>query len=279
MDTVSASSTGDTLTRRIATAIVGIPLLALGVWLGGITLFIIVAAATFLGIWEMRALLRRFGRVLWPLSAVGAGTFLYSAHIDDLSPSLVVLSVIAGGSLGAALFTYRTGSWDGGRSWAVTVATAIYPGALLASGLALRELAEGVIWLTYAITVTFVSDTAAYAVGKLIGRHKLAPSISPGKTWEGAIGAVVAAAAVSAAFLLAIEPDGMALGGAILLGAALSTLAQIGDLVESWLKRAAGAKDSGTVLPGHGGILDRLDSLLFVLPAVFLNASTITIME
>ena len=209
MDNDSTSRTRDTLPLRLATAAVGIPLLALCVWLGSIPLLAITAAATFLGIWELRVLLHPLGRVLWPLSALIAAAFLYSGHTADISPTLIALTVIGGGSLGAVLFTYRTGSWDGARSWTTTIGASIYPAALLATGLALRESADGLAWLTYAILITFASDTAAYATGSLIGRHKLSPSISPGKTWEGAAGAVIGAAAISAAFAVIVQLDGL----------------------------------------------------------------------
>ena len=248
-DNISTSPAKDTLPLRLATAAVGIPLLALCVWLGGIPLLAITAAAAFLGIWELRGLLRPLGRVLWPLSALTAAAFLYTGHTADMSPTLIALTVIAGGSLGALLFTYRTGSRDGARSWTTTVGASVYPAALLATGLALRESTDGLAWLSYAILIAFASDTAAYATGRLIGRHKLSPSISPGKTWEGAAGAVVGAAALSAAFAVFVEFDGLPVVNAILLGAGLSILGQIGDLAESWLKRKAGAKDSGATAP------------------------------
>ena len=136
MDNASTPPAKDTLPLRLATAAVGIPLLALCVWLGSIPLLAITAAATFLGIWELRVLLRPLGRVLWPLSALAAAAFLYSGHTADMSPSLIALTVVAGGSLGAALFTYRTGSWDGARSWTTTIGASVYPAALLATGLA-----------------------------------------------------------------------------------------------------------------------------------------------
>ena len=278
IDNASTPPSRDTLPLRLATAAVGIPLLALCVWLGGIPLLAITAAAAFLGIWELRVLLHQFGRVLWPLSALIAAAFLYSGHTADMPPTLIALTVIAGGSLGALLFTYRTGSRDGARSWTTTVGASLYPAAFLATGLALRDSTDGLAWLSYAILIAFASDTAAYAAGRLIGRHKLSPSISPGKTWEGAAGAVVGAR-ISAAFAVIVEIDGLPVINAILLGAALSILGQIGDLAESWLKRKAGAKDSGAFLPGHGGILDRLDSLLPILPAVFLYVTIVTTME
>ena len=180
---------------------------------------------------------------------------------------------------GAALFAFRLRTWSGAQSWFATVIAAAYPAVFLAAGLLLQGEPNGLAWLGYAILITFASDTAAYAVGSLIGRHKLAPSISPSKTWEGTIGGIIGAAAVSAAFRVVHRLDALPLAAAIALGAALSVLGQLGDLAESWLKRTADIKDSGQLLPGHGGILDRLDSLLPILPAVLVYVTLVTTME
>lgn len=117
-------------------------------------------------------------------------------------------------------------------------------------------------WLIAAILGTWAADTVAYLVGSLIGRHKVAPRISPGKSWEGSLAGFGAAAAVVA--LLIGDGD----TAAVVVALGLGPVALAGDLFESWLKRRAGAKDSGGLLPGHGGILDRIDSLLFVGPFV-----------
>ena len=269
----------DDLPLRLATAAVGIPLLALCVWLGGAPFLAITAVGAFMGIWELRILLRPLGRVVWPVSALIAAAFLYTGYTSDTSPALVALTVIAGGSFGALLFTYRVGSWDGARSWIATIAAAVYPAALLSAGIALRESSDGLLWLSYAVIVTFASDTSAYAIGRLVGRHTLAPSISPGKTWEGTIGGIVGATAVSTIFALTMDLDALTLTTALLLGAQLSIVGQIGDLGESWLKRRTGVKDSGRLLPGHGGVLDRLDSLIPVVAVVFVYATVATTME
>ncbi|MCH7483458.1 MAG: phosphatidate cytidylyltransferase [Chloroflexi bacterium] len=118
-------------------------------------------------------------------------------------------------------------------------------------------------------TLTFATDTGAYAVGKLVGRHKMAPRISPGKTWEGAAGGLVAGTGATVALVAVLGPIETALAAAALLGAGIAIAGQAGDLAESWLKRLAGAKDSGTLIPGHGGILDRMDSLFPVFPLVY----------
>ena len=149
----------------------------------------------------------------------------------------------------------------------------VYIGFFLGHGLAIRDLSGGDgdlgrAWLLFALLVVFACDTGAFAVGRLAGRHRMAPRVSPNKTWEGAAGGFAASVGVA---LLA----GLAFGLAVplwqqaLIGAVASVAAQVGDLFESALKRAANVKDSGSIMPGHGGILDRMDSILFALPAVF----------
>ena len=131
---------------------------------------------------------------------------------------------------------------------------------------------DGKYFLLYFILLTKFSDMGAYVVGSLIGRHKLIPRISPGKTWEGLIGAIVVSTGASVVFVhyLGGHMAGMNLRHALVLGVILSSTAVIGDLIESLFKRECGAKDSGNVLPGIGGVLDLLDSLLFNAPIMYL---------
>ena len=149
----------------------------------------------------------------------------------------------------------------------------VYTGLLLGHGLAMRDLSGGDgdlgrSWLLFALLVVFACDTGAFAAGRLAGRHRMAPRVSPNKTWEGAAGGL--AASVGAALLVGLVFDlTVPLWQQALIGAAASVAAQVGDLFESALKRAANFKDSGSIMPGHGGILDRMDSILFALPAVF----------
>ena len=142
----------------------------------------------------------------------------------------------------------------------------------------LRRLPEGLGWIVYVFAIVWSADIAAYAVGRIVGGPKLWPSVSPSKTWAGFAGACLAGMAASVPVWWAIE-IGKAGSASIdkhhafplratIAGLLLGALAQGGDLFESWLKRRAGVKDSGTLLPGHGGVLDRLDSLVPVAPAV-----------
>lgn len=133
------------------------------------------------------------------------------------------------------------------------------------SAIALHESSQ--YWLLFALTINWVGDTAAFYVGRAIGKHKLAPAVSPGKSWEGAAASAVAAGIYGVLFLRWALPE-VPVTTAALLAVAGNAAGQFGDLAESALKRGAGVKDSGTTLPGHGGWLDRLDSSLFSMPVV-----------
>jgi len=161
---------------------------------------------------------------------------------------------------------FAVGAFEIARLAAGRPAAVVGGAVYLAVGLAaLGALWAGAhAWLLAAILATWAADTVAYLVGSRIGRHRVAPRISPGKSWEGSVAGFAAAAAVIA---LLVGSGGSA---AIVVALGLGPVALAGDLFESWLKRRAGAKDSGGLLPGHGGVLDRIDSLLFVGPFVWL---------
>ena len=181
--------------------------------------------------------------------------------------------------------------------WAVSVAATLYIGWLAAHALLLRDLGTppsldaflltdlvrlprgeglplGMRWVLTAILTTWATDTAAFLAGRAWGRHKLMPRLSPNKTWEGAAAGLVAAVAAAIACILVLRLP-LSLPLAVIAGAGLSILAQLGDLAESLLKRQTGVKDAGRAIPGHGGVLDRIDSLLFTLPATYYLASFI----
>lgn len=134
--------------------------------------------------------------------------------------------------------------------------------------------AINVYWALFGLSLNWVGDIAAFYVGRAIGRHKLAPRISPAKSWEGAIASVAGSMIYGAIYFSKLMPD-VPLAEAILIAAAGNVAGQIGDLSESMLKRGAGVKDSGNLLPGHGGWLDRLDSGLFALPVVYFLVSNL----
>ena len=152
----------------------------------------------------------------------------------------------------------------------------VYAGFMLGHGLAIYDIASslggaenlGRNWLLFTLAGTSASDTGAYAVGRLIGRHRMAPRVSPGKTWEGVAGGFAASvgAMLAVGALLGLDVE---LWEYAVVSLVVAIVAQAGDLAESSMKRAANVKNSGSIMPGHGGLLDRIDSILFALPAVY----------
>ena len=159
-----------------------------------------------------------------------------------------------------------------GKELTAEIARAVFGSVYVALPLAMLSLIDfrpkGSIWVFFLLSVIFASDTGAFYFGRQFGKHKLHKAVSPGKSWEGAMGGLVSSVAVAVFFLLVSRLHSLD-AGIIILTLLLSAMGQIGDLSESLLKRNHGIKDSGSILPGHGGILDRIDGLLFAIPILF----------
>ncbi|MDQ3556884.1 MAG: phosphatidate cytidylyltransferase [Gemmatimonadota bacterium] len=272
----------ETLTR-VAVAAVGIPIAVAAIFFGGWILAALLATIAALAAGEMFRMAERKGPR--PLRSFGSAAAAAAVLIAASRPGLGFANPAFGWLLvvllvGAAALSIWTRGTEGEPllSVSVTVFGALYTGLLLCTALFLRHLPgnagawHGTALLFVPVLLTWTSDTAAYFSGRAFGRRKLIPRVSPGKTVEGAAGALLGTIAVSVAYtyLLARFPTyRIGMGEAVLLGAGMSIAAQLGDLAESLLKRDAGVKDSGTLLPGHGGALDRFDSLLFTLPLAY----------
>jgi phosphatidate cytidylyltransferase len=159
---------------------------------------------------------------------------------------------------------------------ATVVLTWLYCGLLLSTVVGLRRI--GLAWILLALVITWANDTFAYFAGVAFGRHRMLERISPKKTWEGFAGgaAGTVALALAARWLMKPELGALSVGTTVLVAAGGALLGPLGDFCESLLKRAAGVKDSGKLIPGHGGMLDRIDALLFVVPWVYLWAAYLT---
>jgi phosphatidate cytidylyltransferase len=192
------------------------------------------------------------------------GVMAAGTHADE---RFVWAGLILGG-LAAATGYAPTNAFGPRKPWRVLSWAMVYVGLLVSAFVLLRDAEGGRDWFLLGVLATFSVDTGAYAVGRAIGRHKMAPGISPGKTWEGAAGGYVAGAAAFLG-LNALLGTGESALTMLPFALAMPVLAQAGDLFESWMKRRMGVKDSSGLLPGHGGFLDRLDSLAFVLPALY----------
>lgn len=252
------------LTQRIISALVGIPLIVLAVWFGGIPLILLTGLIIVLGLREMTEMLAKLGLKpsLWLAVAGGlimtAGSFLYK----DGYPGPTITIILFMHLLATVALYPRYSLLDS----AGTMMGTMYVG-LLNYFYLLRMLPDGWIWLIFTLTATWATDTMAYFVGMAFGRRRIAPALSPKKTLEGAVGGFAGSILVAAAFSFIYSF--LPLSKVLLLGLTLGAAAQVGDLLESAFKRQAGVKDSSDLIPGHGGILDRIDSTLFTAPLVY----------
>lgn len=257
------------LSSRVLTAALGLPLLVLLVgwsppWFFAAVFFIVTVGALqeyFTIVFPNRSKDRRLG-VVFGICLSGA------IFLNDYVNSLIWLDMVL--LIGFCSYVLSGGALlDRLNRLAISLLGAIYAGYFLPHWVLLFRSPGGRAWVFWVLAVIMSGDTMGYFVGRRFGARKLAPEISPGKTVAGMWGYVVGAviAGLLAAFALFESIHWVELS---LLSAALSILGQMGDLFESWIKRVSGVKDSGNLLPGHGGLLDRLDSLIF--PAVFTTA-------
>jgi phosphatidate cytidylyltransferase len=267
--------------QRIITALWGIPLLVAFIWFephGFPLLIIVVAVGTLVGVLEFYRLARLSdGQPLTLLGLALALGYTANAYFEND----YTLPLLAAAAVLPLLWLGVTSSRDMVFTrWSWTLAGILYVGWMLSHYVAMRELDDGRQWVFLAITCVFLCDTGAYFGGRAFGKHRMAPSISPGKTWEGAVSGFVWAVGGAMLFkviLVAIDQDiPITYMQMALLGALIAVFGQIGDLCESQLKRKAGVKDSGSIFPGHGGILDRLDSLLPAGVVVYYYALVLT---
>ncbi|MFC1979963.1 phosphatidate cytidylyltransferase [Chloroflexota bacterium] len=249
------------LKKRIITALLAGLLLLAAVWAGEPWFTIFVAIWGVLAVLEFYKLVTvskkpflNYLGIIWTLLFILSPHFKYDFLTPLLLTSAVILSLIC--------LLFLTQKTEAFVSWAWTMAGILYIGWLLSYLVALRGLDDTGGWVFFALFTTFGCDTAAFFVGRALGRHRLAPYISPGKTWEGAVAGVFGAMIMSLVLVMLLNlPIGY--GMTIVLSLLVSILGQFGDLIESLLKRNVGVKDSGKLLPGHGGFLDRIDSIVF----------------
>ncbi len=253
------------LITRLGTAAIGIPLIAGTVWVGDALLAAVVAVAVAVATLEFATARGVLRTPLTALAAAAAATLPIAALFGETYLLGAVIGVVAVTAGAMALTDERRGDVS---QWLWGIGAPLYLGGLASHFVLLRDGPDGRELLFFTLLTVWATDTGAYAVGRAVGRHKLAPSISPGKTIEGAFGSLVtgfvAVFVLDAAIGLGFDTLDL-----VALGLLLPPLIGAGDLAESALKRALGVKDSSGLVPGHGGIADRLDSLLFAAPAIY----------
>ncbi|MGQ9647566.1 MAG: phosphatidate cytidylyltransferase [Thermodesulfobacteriota bacterium] len=228
-------------------------------------LSLMVLLATFFGLREFYILALPNAKGIERLTGIGLGLILsfliIQGDLETIFPFLALLLFLV-----ALLFLAIPQNLPSTISrMGILLFGILYIGFLLPHIALIRKLADGRVWVLFLILTVWAGDIFAFLSGSLIGKHKLYPKISPNKTYEGLGGAVGGSVLVAWLYRLFFIPQ-MGMGSCILLAAALSLLGQMGDLTESMLKRSAQVKDSGSLIPGHGGMLDRMDSFLFSAP-------------
>ncbi|MDX1646709.1 MAG: phosphatidate cytidylyltransferase [Longimicrobiales bacterium] len=281
------------LGKRVAVAAVGIPLVLGLAYVGGWYLALPLAAFAAWGTHEVGRFAEERG--VRPMDGIAASAAAALVVLASWHGTFIAFAPAALGVVGLAAAAALLGSlWRRGvegtplAASAVTVLSVLYVGLGLAfvpllSALpvtarwssTLSESGTGLAALTFPLAITWIADASAYFAGSAFGRTKLAPSVSPNKSWEGFWAALLGGAVAAAAWRFVVGALGLDVeaGGYwtfALVGAAVAVTGVVGDLVESLLKREAGVKDSGTFFPGHGGVMDRIDSLLFTIPSSYL---------
>ncbi|GIW02868.1 MAG: phosphatidate cytidylyltransferase [Roseiflexus sp.] len=291
MDNANAASADSqrnpsALVQRVLSAVVLLPLVVVCVWWGFWPFTALVVAAAVVGLSELYAAFHHggyqanqaLGIVLMAL-VLGAMIVRATTGVDLLAPALALMVMIS-----LAACASRHTLHGAVAEWALTLGGALYMGSLMGFLILLRALETpplsggllaplqpqpGAAWMTLALMATWGQDVFAYFVGKRWGRRKMAPSLSPRKTWEGAAGGMLGA--LAGAFLSwVLFGLPLSLWATALVGIIAGVAGPIGDLSESFIKRQAGLKDAGSLIPGHGGILDRIDSVLFSAPAIYI---------
>lgn len=271
------------LAKRVVVALIIAPIAVIAAWFGDAALATLLSVVAGVAAWELCRVVRAQGtNPLEGLTIAFAAVLpllAHGVHLSVINPGPAWFAVALIGVMTAAIFARRFDERPLGVA-AASFFIAMYTGGALSFAYSLRYdsyaigRASQCLVLLLPVLLAWSSDTGAYFVGRLFGRTKLMPSVSPAKTVEGALGGVALSVVMCWLYVrMLLVPQGQ-LGlspqGIVMFGIAIAVAAQLGDLFESLLKREAGVKDSSGLLPGHGGFLDRIDSLLFVLPVAAL---------
>ncbi|MFL5937679.1 MAG: phosphatidate cytidylyltransferase [Gaiellaceae bacterium] len=260
-----------TFLSRLLVVAIGAPIVLGALWLGGWWLFALVAAGSVVALHEFYAMARPL-RPLVLAGYAGAIAALVGAKLGGVEWMLGgFLSTLV---LAFLFFLVATTRAPATAAISSTVFGAAWIGFGLGFLLLLRAVPDGRLAAFTVIIAVWVDDTAAYLIGRAIGRHKFSPAISPAKTWEGFVAGT--AAGVFAVFVSLYHQDFLSIADSIVLGVVVTVAAALGDLFESAFKRDLEVKDSGRLLAGHGGVLDRVDAFLFALPAAYFSIVALT---
>jgi phosphatidate cytidylyltransferase len=252
------------LKTRIITAVTGITILLGVLYLGGIYWKLLIGLLAFMALYEYFAMMRNKGYNPLVLPAyLIAAVLLFRVTLAPFMSELFFVSLFI--MILVLIVKYPRFSFN---ELVLSFFGAFYCGYLFSFAIALGELSRAFHYVLLVFILTWASDVGGYMFGRLWGKHKLTPLLSPGKTWEGAIGAIVLTISLALLYKQLVFIGNLGVAYMVFLGLLASVVAQIGDLLESAMKRYFGVKDSGNIIPGHGGVLDRFDSFMLLLPLV-----------
>jgi phosphatidate cytidylyltransferase len=257
---------------RILSALILIPLSILIVIYAPPALLLIAIGITgTLCLYEYFGLIRSMQIGIRPIFGYAAFWFLFVALRYSKVPGEVLIALVLIAAFLSALWRYRQPMRDRALALMAELLGILYLALFLYPTVPMRfDFGDkvGLHWFLFLLIVVWTNDTAAFAIGKTLGKRLLAPALSPKKTWEGAIGGLLAGIGIAAAIHSFLFPE-LPIGPSLIASTLIGIFGQLGDLAESMLKRAAAIKDSSHLIPGHGGVLDRMDSLLFAIPVLY----------
>lgn len=255
--------------KRTIVTLVLLPIGIVVIMLGGAAYTAFIALILILAAWE-------FSKLFWvgglrPASyLIAAGTLALTVgrSVDGFESAPFLISLVALAAMTFHLIAFERGDDQAGTSFAVTLSGVMYIGFIGAYLISLRSLPEGQWWLMVVLPAVWLADAGAYLIGSRWGKHKLSPRLSPKKSWEGYLAGilfgVIGTVLLTQLYGLWLQPQSaITLQRAAVIGVVMGVFPTLGDLGESMLKRQVGVKDSGKLLPGHGGVLDRIDSWLW----------------
>ena len=259
---------------RLVVVAVGAPIVLGAIWLGGWWLFALVTAGALVGLHEFYGMARPL-RPLVLAGYIGGAALLLGAQLGGVEWMLG--GFLATLVLAFLLYLVATTRAPATAAVSSTVQGVAWIGFGLAFLMLLRDVPENGRLVTFVVVIAvWVDDTVAYLLGRALGRHKFSPAISPAKTWEGFIAGTIAAIATTFLALYDDRQTFLSIPESLILGAVVAVAAALGDLFESAFKRDLQVKDSGRLLAGHGGVLDRVDAFLFALPAAYFTVAALT---
>ncbi|MFH2064562.1 MAG: phosphatidate cytidylyltransferase [Pseudomonadota bacterium] len=258
--------------KRWITGLVALPFLAGIIYLGGLLFTVIIGIVSIVALWEYYRIVFNPDQksLITPITITGFATaplMIFAAHADrfHIILGLIMINLMITAFAAIVLFKNNPSILQDVFKQALGI---IYAPLLLTNIILIRNSQDGVTWIFFLFFLVFAADIGAFYAGSFFGRHKLCPAVSPGKTIEGAMGGILLTIIVGLGFQHFFLP-GISILISLCLCICVGVIGPIGDLFESILKRVGNIKDSGSILPGHGGILDRIDAILFVLPVLY----------